>query len=55
MLLDGVDPKDLREKEPLRDSLAKGFSDLKATLDGMMTAQGSRSILLDEDDQTAAA
>ena len=53
-LLDGVDPDDLRSKEPLRDTLAKGFADIKASLDTMLVPRGSRSIMF-EDDEAAAA
>lgn len=52
-LLDGVDPQDLRTKEPLRDSLARGFAEIRSQLDAMLVPKGSRQITF-EDDETPA-
>lgn len=54
-LLDGVDPDDLRSKEPLRESVAKGFAEIRATLDSMMVTKGSRNIILDDESDSSAA
>lgn len=54
-LLDGVDPQDLREKEPLRESVARGFADIKTALDGMLVPRGARVITFEEDADTASA
>lgn len=47
-LLDGVDPADLRDKEPVRESVARGFAEIKEALDGMLVPRGSRVIVLDD-------
>lgn len=50
-ILEGVDPADLRTKEPIRDSVTKGFSTIKDELDKMMVAAGSRRIVFDEEEE----
>ncbi len=52
-LLDGVDPQDLRDKQPLRESTARGFEEIKTQLDSMMTPRGGRSILFEDEDVAA--
>ena len=55
-LLDGVDPDDLRTKEPLRESVARGFTEIRAQLDTMLVEKGSRRIVFEDDEaETAAA
>lgn len=54
-LLDGVDPKDLRKQEPLRESTAAAFAQIRQQLDGMLVQKGSRQIRFEEDETADAA
>ena len=47
-ILSGVDPKDIRENEAVRDNMAAGFGLVKNFLDQMVTVGGSRKLTLDE-------
>lgn len=53
-LLEGVNPQDLRDKEPLRESVARAFSEMRTQLDSMLVPRGSRSIMLDDDEPATA-
>jgi|ERR1700722_1829441 len=52
-LLEGVDPQDLRDKEPLRESVARGFAEIKQALDGMLVPRGSRVITFEDEPEPA--
>lgn len=48
-LLAGIDPKTLRDSESTRASVAKGFGDLKAQLEPMVTDKPKRRIKFEEE------
>ena len=54
-LLKGVDPADLRKQEPLRESTAKAFAQIREKLDAMMVAKGTRNIVFEDDEEAEAA
>lgn len=48
-VLTGVTPQKLRDQQLTRDTTAKQFAEIKATLDGMIVSKPSRAINLDDE------
>lgn len=53
-LVEGIDPEDIRKNEALKDSLQKGFSEIKTILDAGITDAPIRAINLADDDEEDA-
>jgi hypothetical protein len=47
-LMQGIDVKDLKKNEAVRDSVQKGMDGIAASLDGMLKATGRRKLNLDD-------
>lgn len=50
-LLDGIDPQVLRDRSDLRERVQKGFSDIKAQLDGMVVTEKPRRLISMEEEE----
>jgi hypothetical protein len=50
-LLDGVSPDDLRTKEPMRDTLVKGFAEMGKTLETMIVPATIRRIRFEDEEE----
>jgi len=54
-LLDGVDPKALKNDQTWRDSIATSFGEIGVKLEAMTTIRGKRMIDLEDEDEDTAA